>query len=99
MKKFIPAKTSTQRKYQNVGEGPSMETTTETESGNTNYTKKHCIDFLHVERIPFKTKALLRVGVSFHFRTACLSNVESNFFSSRVDVLIVCYSTEERFPS
>lgn len=97
MKKFIPAKTSTQSKYQNVGEGPSMETTTEIESGSTNCTKKHDVDFLHVDRIPFKTKALSRVGVSFHVRSPYLSNVESSFFSSSVGVLILCYSKEELF--
>lgn len=49
----IQAKISMQRKYQNVGEDPSMKTAVEIESGSTNCIKKWC---LHREKIPFKTK-------------------------------------------
>jgi len=55
MKKFnsVPPKTSAQRKYQDVGEGPSMETAIETERVSTSYTKKWCVYFLPGEKNSF----------------------------------------------
>lgn len=84
-----------QRKYQNVGEDPSMKTVMEIESDSTNYMKNWC---LHREKIPFKTKGFFKGGMSFQFRSPYLSTAESNFHCLRVDALILWYSKARAFP-
>lgn len=67
MKKFnsIPGKTSTQRNYQKVGEGPSMETAAEHKSGCTNYQKVVHSFSAWGEIALKKKKTLLVVGSIF----------------------------------
>lgn len=82
MKKFnsIPGKTSTQRNYQKVGEGPSMETAAEHKSGCTNYQKVVHSFSAWGEIALKKKKNSFSGGQYFHFRSVYLNIAGGKFF-------------------